>query len=65
MKLESITGQTCINKIRVMKLSYLNEKEEKCKYNCQTKDCEQCTEYIPCNQFYVRIKGIKEYYDRH
>ena len=64
MKLETINGNTCISKIKALRSVYLDEKLEKCLYNCQTKDCEQCTEYIPCNRFYVRIKGIKEYYGK-
>jgi hypothetical protein len=29
--LEQITKETCVNKVKVMKLNYLNEQEEKCR----------------------------------
>ena len=60
--LEKVTGLTCINKIRAMKSVYLTEEEEHCKYNCLENCYDKCVKYKPCKDYYIRIKGLKEYY---
>ena len=60
--LERITGDTCIRKIRAMKMAVLNEEEEHCRFNCLENSYDKCVKYRPAKNFYVRIKGMKEYY---
>lgn len=61
--LERITGKTCVNKILALSMAYVPADLEHCRSNCVNDYKETCPNYKPVEQYHIRIKGMKEYYN--
>jgi len=54
---KQITGETCVNLVRILKESYVSEQEIHC-YNCPG-DNKSCPDYRPVKLFELQLNSLR------
>lgn len=59
-----INHKTCVHKIKAMNSKIVTDEMEHCRYSCINYNTGNCSRYVPVENFQIRIKGMKEYYNQ-